>query len=236
MESTEVLMGLETNQDPFLVLLAALNEEKGIGPTIEELKRFLSNPTLLVIDGRSIDKTIAIAKNFGAKILKQSGRGKGDAIAQGIRFSDFNGKYVAMIDADYTYPASFIPKMAKILDDNPDVGMVCGNRFDKGSYRNGMKKIFFLGNRVLASFHNFFNGVYLDDPLSGLRVIRWDILRNWRPKSLGFDIEVELNHFIESHGFKIVEVPIELRPRLGEKKLSIFDGLLILKRIILESF
>jgi len=99
-----------------------------------------------------------------------------------------------------------------------------------------MKKIFFLGNKILASFHNFFNGVHLDDPLSGLRVIRWDILRNWRPKSLGFDIEVELNHFIESQRLKIVEVPIELRPRLGEKKLNIFDGLLILKRIITETF
>ena len=48
-------------------------------------------------------------------------------------------------------------------------------------------------------------------------------------------MEVELNHFIEKQGYAIVEVPIGLRPRLGEKKLKVFDGLTIFKRIILES-
>ncbi len=70
--------------------------------------------------------------------------------------------------------------------------------------------------------------------LSGLRVVRWDLLKNWTPKSSGFDIEVELNHFIEKQGYEIVEVPISLRPRLGKKKLNVFDGLTIFKRIIME--
>ena len=74
------------------------------------------------------------------------------------------------------------------------------------------------------------------DPLTGLRVIRWDIIKKWRPKSKGFDIEVELNHFIEKQGYNIIEIPIGLRPRLGEKKLNILDGLTILKRIIIETF
>ena len=40
-------------------------------------------------------------------------------------------------------------------------------------------------------------------------------------KSKGFDIEVELNHRVEREGFGIVEVPIQYRVRLGEKKLKI---------------
>ena len=75
----------------------------------------------------------------------------------------------------------------------------------------------------------------LQDPLTGLRVIRANILRNWIIKSKGFDIEVELNNQVAKQGFKTLEVPIEYRERLGEKKLKMKHGFTILKRIIYES-
>ena len=229
------MLELKQKSSSIIVLLAALNEEQGIGATIEELKYFLDDFKLLVIDGQSEDRTIEIAKKFNSDIIGQLGRGKGDAIAHGIKLADFSGKYAIMIDADFTYPAEFIPQMVKILDERPQVGMVCGCRFNDKYTRRGMKNKFLIGNRILAFTHNLLNGCQLNDPLTGLRVIRWDLLRNWRPKSVGFDIEVELNHFIERQGYDIVEVPIELRRRLGEKKLGILDGLTIFKRIILES-
>jgi len=48
-------------------------------------------------------------------------------------------------------------------------------------------------------------------------------------------VEVELNHRVEKKGFKIVEVPIRYRKRLGEKKLKLSHGATILKRILLET-
>ena len=215
--------------------MAALNEEQGIGPTIEEVNRFLDNPAFLVIDGKSKDRTIQIAESCDAKILEQKGKGKGDAVCFGIEHADFNGKYAVMIDSDFTYPAEFIPEMIRILDKNPDVGMVCGNRFNNKYKMEGMETKFYIGNQILAFTHNFFNGVHLQYPLTGLRVMRWDVLKKWRPKSTGFDIEVELNHFIERQGYKIIEIPIGLRRRLGKKKLNILDGLTIFRRIILET-
>jgi dolichol-phosphate mannosyltransferase len=92
------------------------------------------------------------------------------------------------------------------------------------------------GNKVLAFTHNVLNGVDLQDPLTGLRVIRAGILRNWVIKSRGFDVEVELNHQVAKQGFKTLEVPIDYRERLGEKKLKMKHGFTILKRIIYESF
>lgn len=229
------MWGPKQKRSPFLVILAALNEEQGIGPTIQEVSHFLDDPAFLVIDGKSVDKTIEVAKNLNAEILEQPRKGKGDAIGHGIRFADFQGKYAIMIDSDFTYPAEFIPGMIKVLDNNPNVGMVCGNRFNEKFAMRGMKTRFFIGNQILAFTHNLLNGVQLKDPLTGLRVVRWEILKKWRPKSLGFDIEVELNHFVERQGYEIVEIPIGLRPRLGKKKLNIFDGLTILRRIIVES-
>ena len=69
-------------------------------------------------------------------------------------------------------PQSIIPPMVEVLEQNPDVGMVIGNRF-KGQY-NLSKSItnpFYLGNKLLAFAQLVMNGVNLDDPLSGLRVV-----------------------------------------------------------------
>ena len=75
----------------------------------------------------------------------------------------------------------------------------------------------------------------MKDPLTGLRVIRAEILKDWLIKSKGFDIEVELNNEVIKQGFEALEVPIEYRERLGEKKLKVKDGATILKRIISQS-
>ncbi len=113
--------------------------------------------------------------------------------------------------------------------------MVCGNRFTEDLEAKALHDVFYLGNRLIAFAHNFLNGVQLEDPLTGLRVVRAEILRNWKVKSKGFDIEVELNHRVEREGFGIIEVPIKYRERLGEKKLGVRHGTEILKRILLET-
>jgi dolichol-phosphate hexosyltransferase len=77
--------------------------------------------------------------------------------------------------------------------------------------------------------------VHLQDSLTGLRVVRAEILKDWKVKSKGFDIDVELNHHAERRGLGIVEIPIQYRRRLGEKKLKARHGATILKRIILEA-
>jgi len=218
-----------------LVVMAALDEESGIGPTIEELRQHLDKPSILVIDGKSMDQTIDVAKRLGADVLIQEGKGKGNAIACAIERIDTDVDYVVFTDADYTYPAAFLPKMIEFLEENPQVGMVCGNRFNSHLQLSAMHNAFIFGNRILAFTHNLLNGVALQDPLTGLRVVRAKIIRNWKPKSDNFDIEVELNHYVERQGYGIVEVEIPYRDRIGQKKLRFSHGITILKRILLES-
>ena len=217
------------------VIIAALNEEEGIGLTIFELEKTLKHPRILVVDGRSTDRTVEVAKRMGADVVFQDGLGKGDALAKAIKHVDLTVDYVVIADADYTYPAEHVPLMIRILEENPDVGMVCGNRFNSNLPFDKMYDIFYFGNRLIAFVHNLLNGVQMRDPLTGLRVVRAGILRDWKVKSRGFDVEVELNHRVEREGFGIVEVPIEYRERLGEKKLGIRHGAEILRRIMLET-
>jgi dolichol-phosphate mannosyltransferase len=216
--------------------IAALNEEEGVGATISELTENINLRRILVIDGHSVDRTVEVAKDHGADIIFQDGKGKGDALAKAIESMDENVKYVVITDADFTYPATYVPEMINILEDMPDVGMVCGNRFSKKAEGKAFQSRFSFGNKALAFAHSALNGVDLQDPLTGLRVIRADILRRWVVKSKGFDVEVELNHQVAKQGFKTVEVPIEYRERLGEKKLKMKHGVTILKRIMYESF
>jgi len=217
------------------IIIAALNEQEGIGPTIAELKEYVDKAQILVVDGNSTDKTAEVAKSLGAEIVIQDGRGKGDAFAKALEHINKDTEYVIITDADFTYPAKYVPQMIQKLEEDPQVGMVCGNRFIEEYNSTALHDLFYFGNRVIALTHNILNGINLTDPLTGLRAVRAKILRNWKMKSKGFDMEVELNHRVEREGFGIVEVPIEYRERLGEKKLRVTHGAEIFRLIIIET-
>ena len=217
-----------------LVLMAAVNEQAGIGPTLRDVKKHTRNSHIVVVDGYSSDKTPKIAAKLGAQVLCRECKGKGDAIAYAISNITGDYDYVIFIDADYTYPAEFIPPMIETIQKKPSVGMICGNRFNSSFETVWKNSMFYRGNQILGYTHNMLNGVAMDDPLTGLRVLRWNIIRNWKPKSKGFDIEVEMNHHVERQGYGISEIEISYRKRLGEKKLKARHGLQILKRMIAE--
>ncbi|XHH09316.1 MAG: glycosyltransferase family 2 protein [Candidatus Bathyarchaeia archaeon] len=217
------------------VVIATLNEEEGIGPTLLEMQSVLRDSKFIVVDGNSVDKTIEIAKNMGADVLLQEGKGKGNAMSQGLRMYGDKCEFIVFTDADYTYPAEYVPKMIDILEQDPKVGMVIGNRFSV-CFNKSFRNPFYFGNRLLAFAQQVMNGVKLDDPLSGLRVVRREALEGLKLKSEGFDIEAELNAIMGRRGYKIVEIPIEYRSRLGEKKLRMRDGWGIMKRIVAEGF
>jgi len=218
-----------------VVLIPTLNEKEGLEPTVMEVMQFLDNPYILVVDGNSSDGTVDVAKRLGLDVVFQDEKGKGDAVAKAIKSLRVDPQYVVFIDADYTYPAEYVPRMIGVLDENPEVGMVCGDRFDKPFSMANVRSAYYIGNRFLAFAHFLVNGVSMRDPLTGLRVVRWEIIRDWQPRSKGFDVEAELNYLVERKGYKIREIPIRYRKRLGEKKLKLRHGFIILRRILAEA-
>ncbi len=225
----------ECESSDVAVVIPTLNEEEGLGPTVMEIMQFLDMPYILVVDGYSTDGTIEVARRLGLDIVFQDGRGKGCALTKALKCLKSEPRFVVFIDADFTYPGEYIPYMIRILEENPEVGMICGDRFGKPFQLTNVKNIYYVGNRFLAFAQNFVNGVKMRDPLTGLRVVRWEILKDWTPKSKGFDVEAELNYVVERKAYEIREIPIRYRERLGEKKLKLKDGFTILKRILSES-
>jgi len=59
----------QQNMSNTQVIIAALNEEEGIGLTITEMMDVLDNPQVIVVDGKSNDRTVEIAKNLGASLF-----------------------------------------------------------------------------------------------------------------------------------------------------------------------
>jgi len=216
------------------VIIPTLNEEEGIAPTVEEIKQTISEAKIIIVDGNSTDKTLEIAKDLGIEIIAQKGKGKGCAICQSLTKINDDTDYVAFIDADYTYPATNLKTMINIIDSNPKIGMILGDRFSKSKKFESEKNRFYAGNKIIAFVQNTLNGIKLNDPLTGFRIVRSEVIRDWKPKAKGFDIEVELNCHIARSGYNICEIPIKYRSRLGKKKLGFRHGIEIFKRIIID--
>lgn len=219
-----------------IVIIPTLNEEHGIGLTIEEVKKNI-DAEIINIDANSVDKTQEIAASLGAKVIKQRGFGKGVAIAQALQCLNQNTKYIVIMDGDYTYSATYIPQMLKVLEKNTDFEMVTGKRFSNDDallthFKRIVKSPYWFGNYAIAFTHRILNNVSMNDPLTGLRVIRFDCIKYFQPKAKSFDIEVELNNYIKKQGGKIFEIPIEYRQRLGEKKLKTRHAFIIFMRMV----
>jgi len=151
--------------------------------------------------------------------------------------------WLVMVDGDYSYPASNIPKMINVLRERPDVGMVTGLQYAPYvEHYTLWKRIkwvyldpFVFMHRMLVRLHRLLNGINMRGPVSGQCAIRYEAIKNFQPKSKGFDIEVEINCCIHKKGYKILEIPVVFRYRMGKTKFQRFKhGLIILRRMVIE--
>lgn len=208
------------------VVVPTLNEENGIGGVVESFRKL--GFEVLVIDGNSKDRTREIAKEKGATVVFQSGKGKGNAIADAFQL--VNSEIIVLVDGDGSYSAEDIWKLLEPIK-NGVAEHVIGNRFaryEKGAFT----KLNLIGNKFLNLFFQFAYGVDLKDILSGYRAIKRDVYKSIEIRKTGFEVEAEITVETLAKGFRIVEVPINYRRREGKTKLRpIRDGLRIGKAI-----
>ena len=51
------------------VIIRTLNEEESIGATLESIARIKGELEVIVADGGSVDRTVEIARQFGARVI-----------------------------------------------------------------------------------------------------------------------------------------------------------------------
>lgn len=210
------------------VIVPVLNEEKSIGLVIDELLSIgIRKENILVVDGGSFDKTFEIAMSRGVRVVHQEGQGKAMAIATGLKY--VGTPYVVVMDGDYTYPASYIPRLLSLAKSR-NCDLVIGARTLS---KRSQSLIFKLGNKMLTLMFNLLYGVRVKDVLSGMYLARRDKLLEVGFEMKGFSIEVEIvSHF--ANLATVCEEPIEYRPRIdpSAKKLRITHGFHIAKDIL----
>ncbi len=208
------------------VVIPTLNEEETIGEVAEGfVKRGFR---VVVIDGNSKDKTREIAKEKGAEVIIQSGKGNAQTVAEA--FELVNSDILVLVDGDGTYLPEEVDRLLEPIR-RGIADHVVGNRF--ANYEKGaFTRLNLIGNKILNFFFRFAYGYELSDILSGYRALTREVYKNVELRKAGFEVETELTVETIAKGFRIVEVPITYRKRGGKTKLNpIKDGFRIGKTI-----
>lgn len=210
------------------IFIPTLNESRTIGQIIDEF-RSLGFSDILVLDGHSKDKTAEIARERGANVVMQTGKGKGLAIIQAFDLID--SEYVIMIDGDATYLPSEVHVLLEALEKG--AGHVIGNRFANPG-KGAFTRLNSIGNKILNKLFGFAYGGWLDDILSGYRGFTKDTIQKMALTQKGFEIETEITVECVRNEVDIKVVPITYLPRHGEgdtKLNPVRDGFRIMRTI-----
>jgi glycosyltransferase involved in cell wall biosynthesis len=227
------------------VIIPAMNEARNLElvlpclPPVHEV---------ILVDGHSVDDTVDTARRIlpTIKVLQQTRRGKGNALACG--FEATTGDVIVMFDADGSADPAEIPRFVEALASGADFAK--GSRFAKGGGSHDITRFRSLGNRCLNLVANLVLGTHYTDLCYGYNAFWVDTLGDLAlppagvaatsPKKMvwgdGFEIETVLNCRLAMAKLEVREVPSFERSRVhGESNLNaISDGWRVLKTIATE--
>lgn len=218
---------MKFNKDEVCILIPTLNEGPTIGGVVREFKALGYNH-ILVMDGRSTDNTTKVAREAGANVRTQSGKGKGNAIIEAFEFIE--QPYILMLDGDGTYSARDAEKMLTPLFLGFD--QVIGDRLINAE-EGAFSRLNLFGNHMLNMLFKIAHSRDLHDILSGYRAFTKLALHQMHLKEKGFEIETEISVEAVRNGHRIMVVPVKYSRRPGSAtKLSPFhDGVKIVSTI-----
>jgi glycosyltransferase involved in cell wall biosynthesis len=209
------------------VVIPALNEVENIPAVLESipvtrLEAAGWTTEVIVVDNASTDGTGDVARAHGAKVVYQPEAGYGNAYRAG--FGAASGDVIATGDADRTYPFDVLPDLLGTLVDR-DVEFMTTDRLHPAN-RESMKDSHFVGNHVLSLLSRLLFGHGFRDSQSGMWVFRRDVWSGLDVRAPGMAFSQEIKNEAVRAGYRVLEVPIEYRPRGGEVKLNaIADGM-----------
>jgi glycosyltransferase involved in cell wall biosynthesis len=217
---------------PVSIVIPAYNEEKGISNTLAQLNSVLSQEDteyeIILVDDGSTDGTVEMVRQHeGVRLLEHySNRGYGAALKTGIRQARHN--WIAIIDADGTYPPSAIPLL---LAESDGYDMVIGARMgqDIPLIRRPAKWF-------IARLAEYLAETKIPDLNSGLRIFKKDIALSYfniLPSRFSFTITITIA-FLSDH-YLVRFVPITYHKRKGKSKIRPLQDTISFVQLILRT-
>jgi glycosyltransferase involved in cell wall biosynthesis len=203
---------------------------------------------VILVDGRSTDDTVAVARRLrpGIEIVHQTRKGKGNALACG--FAAATGDIIVMLDADGSADPTEIPRFVDTLCQGVDFAK--GSRFMRGGGSTDISRFRRAGNFWLNKTVNLLYGTRYSDLCYGYNAFWRHCLEAFdldhttltgpgAPAMLwgdGFEVETLINVRIAKAGLKVAEVPSFEKDRVhGSSNLNAFsDGFRVLRTIQTE--
>jgi glycosyltransferase involved in cell wall biosynthesis len=191
------------------LVIPALDEEAAIGAVVAAAPRAWVDD-LVVVDNGSRDRTAAVARAAGARVVAEPRRGYGAACWAGLRALGSEIDIVAFLDGDGSQDPAELPRvLAPITDGRAD--LVLGvRRFEGAAHpRHAV-----LGTRAVAAVLRWRFGVGLRD-LGPFRAIRRPALEALALHDRSYGWPVEMVAKALRAGLRVAEVDVRQRPRLG---------------------
>ncbi|MFJ2744121.1 glycosyltransferase family 2 protein [Streptomyces sp. NPDC087440] len=217
---------------PVSVVIPAMNEAENLPYVFKTLPEWIHE--VVLVDGNSTDNTVAVARELrpDVVVVKQTGKGKGDALIAG--FAAATGDIIVMVDADGSADGHEIVSYVSALVSGADFAK--GSRFANGGGTDDMTPVRKLGNWVLCTVVNKKFGARYTDLCYGYNAFWRHCLDKIDLDCTGFEVETLMNIRVVKAGLRVQEIPSHEFERIhGMSNLSaVRDGLRVLKVILKE--
>ena len=197
----------------YSICVPARNEEETIGGVLHVVRDMTDD--LIVIDGYSSDRTAEIAEQYDARVVRDNGLGKGDAVRVGL--AEARHPITVFIDADGSHDPKDIPKLVGPIAAN-EADLVMGSRMLGGSeelFGSLSEVTRLMGSLVISLSINYRYGVRFTDYQNGFRAIRTTVGRTIGLTSNITTIEQEMAMKCLRYGYRVTERPTHEYHRKG---------------------
>jgi glycosyltransferase involved in cell wall biosynthesis len=198
-------------------VIPAKDEAERIAATVAAVRRIHGVDLVVVVDDGSSDSTAQAAEQAGAVVVRHDrNRGKAAAMETGaaaVKERDTGSpRHLLFLDADLTDTAvNAEPLVGPVLDGIADlaIGILPRQTRPDGSKPGGHGLVVRLARAGIEAA----TGWEPQQPLSGQRCLTRAAFEAALPLAKGFGVETSMIIDLGRKGFRIVEVPIELRHR-----------------------
>jgi glycosyltransferase involved in cell wall biosynthesis len=193
------------------VIIPVLNEEEAIGAVIESLRRERVDE-IIIADGGSRDRTVAVAEARGARVI-HAGKGYGRACLLGAKAAGPSCRILLFMDGDGADVTSELPRL---------VGPIAANTHDfviasraRGVREPGAMAWHQLAaGRIIGALLGWTSDQHYTD-MCAFRAIRSDALASLDMREMTYGWNLEMQMKVGYHRLRVLEVPVAYRRRIG---------------------